>query len=54
MEHKKLTGQVCELRDKFRAGKVTISMEVMMFLKNWLSEHILSRDKAYAKELNAK
>jgi hemerythrin-like metal-binding protein len=53
-EHKKLTAQVCELRDKFRAGKVTISMEVMVFLKNWLADHILSRDMAYAKELKSK
>src|SRR5271166_668217 len=30
-EHKRLTGQVIELRDKFKAGKVTISMEVLKF-----------------------
>jgi len=53
-EHKRLTAQVIELRDKFKAGKVTISMEVMKFLKDWLAEHILSRDKAYAKELAGK
>ncbi|SPF36048.1 Hemerythrin-like metal-binding protein [Candidatus Sulfopaludibacter sp. SbA4] len=53
-EHKRLTGQVCELRDKFRGGKVTISMEVMKFLKDWLADHILNRDQAYAKELNGR
>ena len=50
-EHRELTRQVCELRDKFLSGKVTITMDVMRFLKDWLPNHILSRDQAYAKEL---
>lgn len=53
-EHKRLTGEVVGLRDKFKNGKVTVSMEVMKFLKDWLANHIMSRDQAYAKELNAK
>jgi hemerythrin-like metal-binding protein len=51
-EHKELTRQVHELRDKFQSSELTISMDVMKFLKNWLASHILERDKAYAKELN--
>jgi hemerythrin-like metal-binding protein len=49
--HEKLTSQVYELRDKFRAGKLTVTIETMHFLKNWLSGHILSVDMAYAREL---
>lgn len=49
--HKKLCSQVFELRDKFRAGKITVTIETMHFLKNWLSGHILSADMAYAREL---
>jgi hemerythrin-like metal-binding protein len=49
--HKKLTAQVYELRDKFRAGKITVTIETMHFLKNWLSGHILSADMGYAREL---
>jgi hemerythrin-like metal-binding protein len=49
--HKKLASQVYELRDKLRAGKITVTIETMHFLKSWLSDHILSADMAYAREL---
>jgi hemerythrin-like metal-binding protein len=49
--HEKLRSQVFELRDKFRAGKISVTIETMHFLKNWLSDHILSEDMAYAREL---
>jgi hemerythrin-like metal-binding protein len=52
--HQDLTRQVIELRDKFRASKLTLSIEVMQFLKNWLASHILTHDQAYAKELSAR
>jgi hemerythrin len=53
-QHKELTRQVYELREKFQSGQLMMSVEVMQFLKNWLSDHILDRDQAYAKELHAK
>ena len=53
-EHKRLRAQVRDLQGKFRAGKLAISMEVMKFLKDWLSDHIMSRDQGYAKELKTK
>lgn len=49
--HEKLTSQVVELRERFRASKLTLSVEVMHFLKSWLADHILVHDKAYAREL---
>lgn len=52
--HKKLTAQVVELREKYRAGKLTLSMEVMQFLKSWLADHIMGHDHKYAAELKAK
>ncbi|MGA3016355.1 MAG: bacteriohemerythrin [Bryobacteraceae bacterium] len=52
--HQDLTRQVVELRDKFRASKLALSVEVMQFLKNWLASHILTHDQAYAKELSAR
>jgi len=52
--HRGLTAQVLELRDKLRAGKMTVTIETMQFLKNWLSSHILSADMAYAREIAAK
>jgi hemerythrin len=50
-EHQKLTQQVAELQERFRAGKLTLSVQVMQFLKEWLANHILTRDMQYAKEL---
>lgn len=52
--HRKLTAQVKELREKIRAGRITVSLETMRFLKNWLASHILSADMAYARELETK
>ena len=46
--HQKITSQVYELRDKFRAGKITIPIEAVKAL---LSDHILSADMAYSREL---
>ena len=50
-EHQKLTGQVIELRERFRSARLTLSVEVMQFLKNWLGNHIMVHDQAYAREL---
>ncbi|HUP02708.1 MAG TPA: bacteriohemerythrin [Bryobacteraceae bacterium] len=52
--HRKLTAQALELRDKLRAGKLTVTIETMQFLKNWLANHILSADIAYSRELHGK
>jgi hemerythrin len=51
LEHQNLTRQVHDLRDQFLAGKVTMTTSVMLFLKDWLANHILSRDLQYAREL---
>jgi hemerythrin len=50
-EHRKLTAQVRDLQTQFRAGKLLLTMQVMQFLKEWLANHILTRDLEYAKEL---
>lgn len=50
-EHNKLTQQVADLQTQFRAGKLVMTVQVMQFLKEWLANHILTRDMQYAKEL---
>ena len=52
--HQKLTQQVIELQQRFAAAKLTLTVEVMQFLKSWLADHILVHDQAYARELKAK
>ncbi|MGD8777337.1 MAG: bacteriohemerythrin [Ignavibacteria bacterium] len=46
-EHDTLTKEVLNLKEKFDAGKAMISIEVLNFLKNWLTVHILDTDKQY-------
>jgi hemerythrin len=53
-EHKKLTAQVTELREKFLSNKLTLTMEVMQFLKNWLADHIMGHDHQYAAEFKTR
>lgn len=47
-EHKALVAQVLDFKEKFDAKEVTLSMELMIFLKDWLMDHILESDKAYS------
>ncbi len=51
-EHDKLTAEVQDLQDKFLGGKTMITLKVMQFLKDWLSNHILKIDKRFGAFLN--
>jgi hemerythrin len=53
-EHKGFTRKVAAFKDEFEAGKRMLSMEIMMFLSDWLQNHIKVVDKKYAPFLNAK
>lgn len=53
-EHEKLTSQALELKKQYRANSSALSVQVMMFLKDWLSSHILGDDKKYGPFLNSK
>jgi hemerythrin-like metal-binding protein len=50
-EHRLLTKQIQDLQAQFRSGKLLMTMQVMQFLKEWLANHILTRDMQYAREL---
>jgi len=47
-EHKDLVVKVLDVQKDFDAGKLTIGMSLMSFLKDWLNNHILKTDKKYA------
>jgi hemerythrin len=53
-EHDDLTQQAKNLQASHKEGKLTISIEVMNFLKDWLSNHILLSDKKYSPFLRSK
>lgn len=48
-EHRSLTRTVYSLRNDFRAGRITISIQLTSFLKDWLQHHILGSDSTYAR-----
>ncbi|MGB4268596.1 MAG: bacteriohemerythrin [Spirochaetota bacterium] len=46
-EHDALTDQVMDFYTRYQAGKTVFSLELMNFLKDWLTNHILISDKKY-------
>ncbi len=50
-EHRKLAEQVVDLQKKHAAGKLTISMETMHFLRDWLDHHIRKSDQLVAQHI---
>ena len=53
-EHRVFVDKVLEFQREFESGSLLLSLEVMDFLKNWLSRHILVNDKKYAPLFNDK
>ncbi len=47
--HKQFVDKSVELRDSLEYGKVTVSYDIMNFLRQWLIEHIMGEDKKYTK-----
>lgn len=53
-EHEALINQVTELKKKLDAGEARVGVELMQFLKKWLTNHIQKTDKKYTPFLTAK
>ncbi|KJR40951.1 hemerythrin-like metal-binding protein [Candidatus Magnetoovum chiemensis] len=53
-EHVKLTAQTLKLKEEIEKGNRVITAEVMDFLLNWLTDHILGTDKRLGHFLNSK
>jgi methyl-accepting chemotaxis protein len=47
-KHKELLAQVGDFVTRYREGNTEISHELLSFLKNWLTKHILGVDQKYA------
>ncbi|WP_147819455.1 bacteriohemerythrin [Salidesulfovibrio onnuriiensis] len=52
--HRKLVGQVMDFESQFVSGKAAITMDLMLFLKDWLINHIQKTDKKYGPFLNGR
>lgn len=54
-QHSELIAQVVELKEKFIENpQGTMSADLMLFLKRWLTNHIMRTDKEYAEFLISK
>ena len=53
-QHVMLAEKVKQLQAQFEAGKITLGVEVMEFLRDWLRNHIAVSDKRYAGFLSGK
>jgi hemerythrin len=53
MIHEELTRRTNNLKTEFDKGNDPVTMDVMLFLSNWLNVHILEVDKRYVEYLTA-
>jgi hemerythrin len=53
-EHAAFVKKVSEFKDGFEKGKISLSIEVMNFLSDWLKNHINGTDKKYSQFFNEK
>ncbi|MGE4560064.1 MAG: bacteriohemerythrin, partial [Desulfobulbus sp.] len=53
-EHEKLVAQVVDFQRRFESGSVTITLDLMNFLSDWLINHIKGVDRRYVPSLKAK
>lgn len=52
-KHMDLTKQVVDLIEKYKAGKLVLSITLSRFLANWLNHHILKDDMAFINHVKA-
>ena len=51
--HNRLRADIARMKAIYDQGDLTIIVEIVLFFKNWLVEHIFSTDKKYAAQLLA-
>ncbi|HTT61120.1 MAG TPA: bacteriohemerythrin [Bryobacteraceae bacterium] len=53
-QHDQLTAQVIDLQKRFARGEQALSINLMVFLKNWLEGHIAGSDQRYSAYIRSK
>ncbi len=53
-QHSDLVKQVMDYKNSFEKGESVLTMEIMNFLKIWLTEHIVGSDRKYSAFFNNK
>ncbi|MGE0108312.1 MAG: bacteriohemerythrin [Bdellovibrionales bacterium] len=52
VEHKAFVDKIVDFKKKFDAGALMLSTDVMNFLRDWLTNHIMGTDKKYSSFFN--
>jgi hemerythrin-like metal-binding protein len=47
-EHDLFIAKVAEVEEKLKSGQLILSLEMTMFLKDWLKKHIQGTDMKYS------
>ncbi len=53
-KHDKMTRKVLDVQKEFESGNAHLTLAVMAFLQNWLTEHILKTDLKFSRFLGNK
>ncbi len=53
-EHATFVKKVSEVKAAFDAGKLSVTVETMNFLRDWLKNHIMGTDQKYTQFFNEK
>jgi hemerythrin-like metal-binding protein len=53
-KHSALVGQVEAFQRELVGGRATVSLQLMTFLKDWLSKHILETDMRYRSHMTSR
>jgi hemerythrin len=53
-QHRTLTRQACELQQKLHDDVAVSNASLMLFLRNWFTDHIMRHDQKYAHALRIK
>jgi hemerythrin len=51
-EHNAFMVKAADFQKQIDSGSFTLSMDIITFLRDWLTDHILVNDKAYSKFIN--
>jgi hemerythrin len=51
-KHNEFVKSILDLQDKYHAGAAHVSTDTMLYLKDWLFDHILKADKKYVACIN--
>lgn len=51
-QHRAFVDRIAQFEQALSGGRVTVDMEMMRFLKNWLKQHIMGTDKKYVPYFN--